>query len=87
MVVVALVFVVAVFVVSSSCTTGVHVALASALDDIRDDGDDDDDNKEYKDNVAGASEMIVCDPSFALALWETCGRGRVLEMKSQTSMI
>ncbi len=87
MVVAALVFVVPVFVVLSSCTTGVHVALASALDDIRDDGDDDNDNKEYKDNAAGASEMIVCDPSFALALWKTCGHGRVLEMKSQTSMI
>ena len=87
MVVAALVFVVPVFVVLSSCTTGVHVALASTLDDIRDDGDDDDGDAEYKDSMTGASEMIVCDPSFALALWESCGRGRVLEMRLQTSMI
>ena len=87
MVVAAFVFVVPVFVVSSSCTTGVNVALALAPDDICDDGDDDDGNEEYKDNMTGASEMIDCDLSFSLALWETCGRGRVHEKKSHTSMM
>ena len=73
MVVVAFVLVVSVFVVSSSCTMGVRSALTSVTGDICDDGDDDNDNREYKDNMTGASGVIACDPSFALSPWEACG--------------
>ena len=72
-VVVASVFVVSVFVVSSSCTTCVHPALASVPGDICDDGDDGNDNNAYKDNMTGASGVIACDPSFALAPLKICG--------------
>ena len=72
-VVVAFVFVVSVFVLSSSCTMGVHSTLTSVPGDICDDGDDDNDNREYKDNMTGASGVIACDPSFALSPLKICG--------------